>query len=222
MIGSRRAPDEQRRQRLGQVEAVERRDALAARVQDGAHRLDERVASLGVAERGEPAGDLGEVGAGPQAQHPDQAADRLAGAEHAGVHQPRHHPLRAGQRRRRAATGAPRARGRRWRPGRGARSAPGTGRRTASRSRRRASGRRSSRGRGRGRRSCRAPRSRRRRASSRRAASPTRRGRAGRAPAPCARWRGDRSPGSHCSERPVIPWISTTSGPSPASRKATR
>ena len=93
-------------------------------------------------QRGEAAGEHGEVAVGRDAPEPERlghaAADALDArrGQHAGA------PSRRPAARRRAAAGGPRGRARRWRRARAGRSARGTGRRTASRSRRRASGRR--------------------------------------------------------------------------------
>ena len=158
----------------------------------------------------EAAGDLGEVGAGLQAQRAERAARRPRRRASRRAWASSGSTTRSPAASRRAAAGGPRGPGRRWRPARAARSARGTGRRTASRCRRRASGRRSS------------PRSWPSgdhrvadaagvgaRASSRRAAWPTRRVRAG--PARARVWSSASSSiaGSHCAERPVIPWIRT-------------
>ena len=73
------APDDQQRQRLGQVEAVEGGDALALGADDRAQGREEGLAALGIGERGVAAGDLGDVGAGAHAQHPQTAAEQRAG-----------------------------------------------------------------------------------------------------------------------------------------------
>ena len=72
------APDDQQRQGLGQVEAVEGGDALAVGADDRAQGREEGLAALGVGERGVAAGDLGDVGVGPQPERAEAAADQRA------------------------------------------------------------------------------------------------------------------------------------------------
>ena len=72
------APDDQQRQRLGQVEAVEGGDPLAVGADHRAQGRQERLAALGVGERRVAARDLGDVGGGPQAEQPEPAAEHRA------------------------------------------------------------------------------------------------------------------------------------------------
>src|SRR6185312_12958881 len=60
-------PDDQDRQRFGEVEAVTGGHLLAAGADHGAQGFKEGGAALGIGERGVAAGDLGEVGVGAQA-----------------------------------------------------------------------------------------------------------------------------------------------------------
>ena len=71
-------PDDQDRQRLGEVEAVAGGDLLAAGADHRAQGLEEGGAALGVGERGVAAGDLGEVGVGPQPDRPEAATEHRA------------------------------------------------------------------------------------------------------------------------------------------------
>ena len=91
-------PDHERRQHARQVEAVGGTDALAARVEHRPHRVQERLARLGVAQRGVAARHLREVGPGPEARSGEQLPHGASDAEDARVRDQRQHDLRAGQR----------------------------------------------------------------------------------------------------------------------------
>ena len=217
------APDEQRRHLRGQVEAVARRDALAADVHDARGRCARRPAAppcrpsdanpRAISSRSRP----GRRPARPSSRAIEAPAFRSGSAHSSGSTYSARREGRGAQQQ-----AAPPRRGRRSRRAPAARPAPGTGRRTASPPLRRASGRRSSPCRRRGRSAGRARRSRRRRASSRRAASRTRRGRAGRVRSPCGARASGGITSSHVRELPVMPWIRTIADPVPDRRKLTR
>ena len=97
MIGSQLAPHDEQRQVGGEVEAIERAHALAARADDGAQRVEEGQARLAVAEVGHAAPHLGHVVARAQADAREHAAD-LGPQPAGGAGDERQHPLRAGQR----------------------------------------------------------------------------------------------------------------------------
>ena len=92
------APDQHEWDVLGQVEAVAGVDALAARLDDRAQGVHERLARLAVIERGVAAGHLLDVGARAQSQAVEKAAHGAAGVEDPAAGQQRQHPLRSGQR----------------------------------------------------------------------------------------------------------------------------
>ena len=95
-----RAPDDQRRHRLGEVETVERADALAPGVEHRSHRLDERRRAprrrRARRTRGRPRrGRSRPAGAGARSA----ARSTSPAPSTRGVREHRHHPLRPGQRR---------------------------------------------------------------------------------------------------------------------------
>ena len=187
-IGSRLAPDDQHRDRVGEVEPVERGDRLPAGVDDAAQRAQERPPGLDVLEREQRVAGLGQVAHPPPAAEPPDPLQRLeAEPQRAGdAGQRGEHQFGAGQGGRPQAGGELRPEPAAADQRRAVRSARGTGRRTAARSRRRGSARRRSPARCRAPRAGRASRWRRRRSSSRRGACRRRRGRAGPARSPCA------------------------------------
>ena len=96
MIGSQSPHDEQR-QVGGEVQAIERAHALAARAHHGAQGVEEGQACLAVAEVGHAASYLGHVVARPQPDAREHAAH--LGPQPAGrTGDERQHPLRAGER----------------------------------------------------------------------------------------------------------------------------
>ena len=79
------APHDQRREQRGEGEPAVRADALAAGLDHGPHRVQERLARAGVVERLEAAAEHLEVAAGAQPDAPQQAADLAPEPEHAGA-----------------------------------------------------------------------------------------------------------------------------------------
>ena len=184
------APDQQRRDPLGEVETVGCADPLALQVDDGPQCVDERSPRLAVGERGVAAGRLGEVGAGLESEPLEELGDRRPRPGSPSLVRSAAAPARSPGAPRPEAAGGLLCRGRRWKRAPGARSTRGTGRRTGARSRRRANARRRFRARSRAGRGGRARRWRRRPASSRPAASPSARDRAGPEPRPCSARQG--------------------------------
>ena len=89
------APDDEERDRLGEVETVRGVDPLAPDVDDRPQRVQERRARLAVGERRVAAQDLADVGVHAQPDAAEQAPDEPAGAHDAIVDQERQHELRA-------------------------------------------------------------------------------------------------------------------------------
>ena len=89
------APDEQERDRLGEVEAIARVHPLTQRIDDRPQRVQERRARLAVRERRVTAQDLAQVGVHAQPDAAEQASHRPAGAEEPLVDQQREHELGA-------------------------------------------------------------------------------------------------------------------------------
>ena len=132
------APDDQRRHRPQQIQAVERRDLLAVDVDHRAQRLQERLARARILERAERSSDrLDEDGLSP-AERPSPAPTRSIAPRTMGW-APRETSADAPGSGRPGAAGSPRGRGRRSRPAPAARPCAGTARRRPSRPHRRAS-----------------------------------------------------------------------------------
>ena len=91
------APDDQGRYLVGEVEAVEGGDALALLVDHRAHRVDEGVAGPLLGERGVAACELGQVGAGLDADLCRDRANCIAGAHRPLAGDQRQNPLGARQ-----------------------------------------------------------------------------------------------------------------------------
>ena len=99
------APDDQERDRLGEVEPIARVHALTHGIDDRPERVQERRARLAVRERRVTAQDLAQVGVHAQPDAAEQAPHRAADPEDPLVDQQREHELgaRAGWRRAAAA-----------------------------------------------------------------------------------------------------------------------